>query len=148
MKRLKILQLVLAIALIFQAMPSVFAESVKITPWRAYPDKTIEFEGFIEEKSDEDGRRIFVIEPNTPVTFNFTAGWIHVYSLGYDTDVREVFCDTISFEKATRTDNIFWYSNDSELTEMEYIKKGAAFKKVSLDLIKETLAANGYEIID
>ncbi len=28
------------------------------------------------------------------------------------------------------------------------LKKGAAFKKVSLDLIKETLAANGYEIID
>ena len=28
------------------------------------------------------------------------------------------------------------------------LKKGAAFKKVSLDLIKETLAVNGYEIID
>jgi hypothetical protein len=127
--KVKIIYLCLAIVLILGVSPTVLAnESFKVTPWQAYPEKTVELAGFIEEKVDGEGYKTYVIEPNSDVKFNFNTGWLFVHSLGSSEDIREVVCDTVTFEKATRMDNSMWYDSESELIENEYIKKGATFK--------------------
>jgi len=123
--------LLLAVVMTFFLSLTAFAQTNHvINPWSAYLDKTLELSGFIQTETDSEGYNTFVIEPNSFVTFNFPMGWLRVEDSNHS-DVRELVCNTISLEKATRTDNEFWYNNESKLKDIEYIKSGAKLQFIT-----------------